>query len=98
MGNMLEIAFRDPFMPEFMASLSLPGVDGTLVNRFRKDDIRGRSHLKTGTLNFVTSIAGYMLNRKGKRMVVVIQHNGQKTGGGRGESIQNALLRWSFEQ
>jgi len=44
MGNLLETAFRDPFMPEFMASMSLSGVDGTLVNRFRKDDLRGRSH------------------------------------------------------
>ena len=98
MGNLLETAFRDPLMPEFLASMSLPGVDGTLVNRFRKDDIRGRSHLKTGTLNFVTSIAGYMLNRQGKRIVIVVQHNGKKTGAGRGEKIQDALLRWSFEQ
>ena len=98
MGNLLETAYRDPLMPEFMASLSLPGVDGTLVNRFRKEDIRGRSHFKTGTLDYVTSIAGYMLNRKGKRLVIVIQHNGKKTGGGRGAKIQDALLRWSFEQ
>lgn len=98
MGKLLETAFRDPLMPEFMASLALPGVDGTMVNRFRKDDMRGRGHFKTGTLDFVTSIAGYMLNRQGKRIVVVIQHNGKKTGAGRGEKIQNALLRWSFEQ
>jgi len=98
MGSLLETAYRDAYMPEFMASLSLPGVDGTLVNRFRKEDLRGRSHLKTGTLNFVTAISGYMLNRSGKRLVVVIQHNGKKTGGGRGAKIQNALLRWAFEQ
>ncbi len=98
MANLLEQAYRDAYMPEFLASLSLPGVDGTLVNRFRKDDIRGRSHLKTGTLDFVTSIAGYMLNRAGKRMVIVIQHNGKKAGAGRGAKIQDALLRWSFEQ
>ena len=98
MANILELAYRDAYMPEFLASLSLPGVDGTLVNRFRKDDLRGRSHLKTGTLDFATAIAGYMLNRKGKRMVIVIQHNGKKTGAGRGIKIQDALLRWSFEQ
>ncbi|RTZ64984.1 MAG: D-alanyl-D-alanine carboxypeptidase/D-alanyl-D-alanine-endopeptidase [Aquificaceae bacterium] len=98
MAQLLETAYRDPYMPEFMASLSLPGLDGTLVNRFRKGDLRGRSHLKTGTLNNVTAIAGYMLNRKGKRLVIVIQHNGKRSGGGRGVKIQNALLRWSFEQ
>ncbi|PID33742.1 MAG: D-alanyl-D-alanine carboxypeptidase/D-alanyl-D-alanine-endopeptidase [Thiotrichales bacterium] len=98
MGHLLETAFRDPFMPEFMASLSLPGVDGTLVNRFRKGELRGRSHLKTGTLDFVTAISGYMLNRKGKRLVIVVQHNGKRTGAGRGANIQDAILRWSFEQ
>lgn len=98
MGQLLETAFRDAYMPEFMASLSLPGVDGTLVNRFRRGDLRGRSHFKTGTLDFVTAISGYMLNRKGKRLVIVIQHNGKKTGAGRGAKIQDALLRWSFEQ
>lgn len=98
MAQLLETAYRDPYMPEFMASLSLPGLDGTLVQRFRKGDLRGRSHLKTGTLNNVTAISGYMLNRQGKRLVIVIQHNGSKVGGGRGAKIQNALLRWSFEQ
>lgn len=98
MGNLLVTAYRDAYMPEFMASLSLPGVDGTMVNRFRRDALQGRSHFKTGTLDFVTSIAGYMLNRKGKRLVIVVQHNGKKTGAGRGAKIQDALLRWSFEQ
>ena len=98
MATLLETVYRDPLMPEFMSSLALPGVDGTLINRFRKGDLRGRSHFKTGTLNFVSSIAGYMLNRKGKRLVIVIQHNGKRTGGGRAKKIQNALLRWSFEQ
>ncbi len=98
MATLLETAYRDALMPEFMSSLALPGIDGTMVNRFRKDDLRGRSHFKTGTLNFVSSIVGYMLNRKGKRLVIVIQHNGKRTGGGRAKKIQNALLRWSFEQ
>ena len=98
MASLLEIAYRDALMPEFLASLALSGIDGTLVNRFRKEDLRGRSHLKTGTLTGVSAIAGYMLNRKGKRLIIVIQHNGKKTGAGRSRKIQDALLRWSFEQ
>ncbi len=98
LATLLEVAFREAYMPEFMSSLALPGVDGTMVHRFRRGDLRGRSHFKTGTLDFVTAIAGYMLNRQGKRLIVVIQHNGKKTGAGRGAKIQDALLRWSFEQ
>ncbi|MCK5727231.1 MAG: D-alanyl-D-alanine carboxypeptidase/D-alanyl-D-alanine-endopeptidase [Thiotrichaceae bacterium] len=97
-ASLLIRAWRDKFMPEFLSSLSLSGLDGTLVNRFRNDDMRGRSHMKTGSLNNVRSIAGYMLNRKGRWMVVVMHHNGAKASSGRGAKIQNTLLQWVFEQ
>jgi D-alanyl-D-alanine carboxypeptidase/D-alanyl-D-alanine-endopeptidase (penicillin-binding protein 4) len=97
-AQLLERAWRDEFMPEFMSSLSLSGLDGTLVNRFRDDDMRGRYHMKTGTLRNSKAIAGYMLNRKGRWLVVVMHHNGPKIGAGRGSKLQNALLRWVFEQ
>ena len=97
-AQLLERAWRDEFMPEFMSSLSLSGLDGTLVNRFRNEDMSGRTHMKTGTLRNAKAIAGYMLNRKGRWLVVVMHHNGSKIGGGRGSRLQNALLRWAFEQ
>ena len=96
MAQLLEAAYRDAYMPEFMSSLSLPGLDGTLATRFRNEDMAGRSHLKTGTLNGVTAIAGYMLNRKGRRLIVVIQQNGARIS--KGVEIQNEILRWAFEQ
>ena len=97
LGQLLESAWRDPYMPEFMASMPLLGEDGTLAHRFKQDDMKGRSHLKTGTLKDVTAIAGYMLTRSGKRMVIVIQHNGAEASGS-GRLIQDAILRWVFEQ
>ena len=97
LGKLLETAWRDPYMPEFMASMPLLGEDGTLAHRFHRDDMKGRSHLKTGTLKDVTAIAGYMLTRSGKRMVIVIQHNGAEASGS-GRLIQDAILRWVFEQ
>ena len=96
MAQLLEAAYRDAYMPEFMSSLSVPGLDGTLATRFRNEDLAGRSHLKTGTLNQVSAIAGYMLNRRGRRLVVVIQQNGARAS--RGADIQNEILRWAFEQ
>jgi D-alanyl-D-alanine carboxypeptidase/D-alanyl-D-alanine-endopeptidase (penicillin-binding protein 4) len=93
LGELLETAWRDPYMPEFMASLPLLGEDGTLAKRFKGDDLRGRSHLKTGTLDDVSAIAGYMLTRSGKRLVIVMLQNGK---GGHG--VQDAVLKWVFEQ
>lgn len=97
LGQLLESAWRDPYMPEFMASMPLFGEDGTLAERFKNDDLRGRSHMKTGTLRDATAIAGYMLTRTGKRLVVVLQHNGAESGGS-GRRLQDAILRWAFEQ
>lgn len=97
LGQLLETAWRDPYMPEFMASMPLLGEDGTLASRFDKEDLRGRSHMKTGTLRDATAIAGYMLTRNGKRLVVVLQHNGNEAQGS-GRRLQDAILKWAFEQ
>ncbi|UJS25824.1 D-alanyl-D-alanine carboxypeptidase/D-alanyl-D-alanine endopeptidase [Thiothrix winogradskyi] len=97
LGELLEMAWRDPYMPEFMASLPLLGEDGTLASRFKDDDLRGRSHLKTGTLKDATAIAGYMLTRSGKRLVIVLLHNGREAQGS-GRRLQDDLLKWAFEQ
>ncbi|EIJ35796.1 D-alanyl-D-alanine carboxypeptidase/D-alanyl-D-alanine endopeptidase [Thiothrix nivea] len=97
LGELLEAAWRDPYMPEFMASMPLLGEDGTLAGRFKGDDLKGRSHMKTGTLNDATAIAGYMLTRSGKRLIVVLQHNGREAQGS-GRRLQDAILKWAFEQ
>ncbi|HHC74951.1 MAG TPA: D-alanyl-D-alanine carboxypeptidase/D-alanyl-D-alanine-endopeptidase, partial [Thiothrix sp.] len=98
LGHLLDRAFRDAYMPEFLASLAIGGIDGTMYRRAKKNGMRGRSHLKTGTLRDVTAIAGYMLSRQGRYFIVVMQQNGNKVSKGRGVAVQNALLRWLFEQ
>ena len=97
LGQLLEVAWRDPYMPEFMASMPLLGEDGTLAKRFKNDDLQGRSHMKTGTLNDATAIAGYMITRSGKRLVIVLQHNGREAQSS-GRRLQDAILKWAFEQ
>ncbi|HMT94126.1 D-alanyl-D-alanine carboxypeptidase/D-alanyl-D-alanine-endopeptidase [uncultured Thiothrix sp.] len=96
-GELLQAIWRDPYMPEMLNSLPLLGQDGTLARRFRRSDLAGRTRLKTGTLRDVSAIAGYMLTRSGKRMIIVMQQNGQRSAGF-GHSLQNLLLEWVFEQ
>jgi D-alanyl-D-alanine carboxypeptidase/D-alanyl-D-alanine-endopeptidase (penicillin-binding protein 4) len=38
-----------------------------------------------------------MLTRSGKRLVIALQHNGAESGGG-GRKLQDAILKWAFEQ
>jgi serine-type D-Ala-D-Ala carboxypeptidase/endopeptidase (penicillin-binding protein 4) len=97
MADLLRFAYESPFMPEFMSSLSLTGMDGTLARRFRRDPLSGMAHIKTGSLDDVTAIAGYLQARSGARYIVVSLQNYKGVHRGTGEEVQEALLRWLFE-
>jgi len=73
----LRKAWMDPSMPEFLSSLSIPGVDGTLKNKFGVTPLTSRSHLKTGFLKNVRAVAGYIHHDSGQILSVVIIVNGE---------------------
>ena len=98
MAAMLQFAWRQPYMPEYLASLSLSGLDGTLRRRFSNTDLVGKAHLKTGSMDHVTAIAGYLQSKSGRRFAVVALQNHNDIHRGPGEEVQEALLRWLYEQ
>ncbi len=98
LASLLTFAWKQPYMPEFLASMSLSGLDGTLVRRFRGTALVGKAHLKTGSLDHVTAIAGYLQSRSGRRFAVVALQNHADIHRGPGEEVQEALLRWLYER
>jgi D-alanyl-D-alanine carboxypeptidase/D-alanyl-D-alanine-endopeptidase (penicillin-binding protein 4) len=98
LGAMLRFAWHQPYMPEYLASLPLSGLDGTLSRRFRDKALAGKAHLKTGSMDDVTAIAGYLQSRSGRRFAVVALQNHKDIHRGPGEEVQEALLRWLYEQ
>lgn len=78
LAALLQRAWRQPTMPEFVASLPVAGIDGTMARRFADAPLRGRAHVKTGSLADVASIAGYVTTASGRRMVVVALINHPK--------------------
>ena len=98
MGSLLTFAWRQPYMPEYLASMSLTGLDGTLSRRFRRTELIGKAHMKTGSMDHVTAIAGYLQSRSGRRFAVVALHNYEDIHRGPGEEVQHALLRWLYEK
>jgi D-alanyl-D-alanine carboxypeptidase/D-alanyl-D-alanine-endopeptidase (penicillin-binding protein 4) len=97
LGRILLDAWKHPFMAELMASMPISAIDGTMKRRY-PGDMAGRLHLKTGRLDEVASVAGFMMNRDGRRHVVVIIHNDRDAHRGIGEDIQDVILRWVFDQ
>jgi D-alanyl-D-alanine carboxypeptidase/D-alanyl-D-alanine-endopeptidase (penicillin-binding protein 4) len=95
MGRMLLAAYQSPVMPELMSSLPLAAYDGTMRKRLTTQLVAGRAHIKTGSLNDVRAIAGYVLAASGKRYVVVCIINHPNAVGG--QAAHDALLQWIYE-
>ncbi|MGB5688268.1 MAG: D-alanyl-D-alanine carboxypeptidase/D-alanyl-D-alanine-endopeptidase [Woeseiaceae bacterium] len=98
MAALLRFAWKQPYMPEYLASMSLTGLDGTLSRRFKDSELVGKAHLKTGSLDHVTAIAGFVQARSGRRFTMVVMQNHEDIHRGPGEEVQEALLRWLYEQ
>lgn len=92
LGKVLLAAWQSPVMPEFVASLPLVAADGTMRRRLRDHAAAGQGHLKTGSLAGVASIAGYLLDRTGRRFAVVLIVNHPNAHGS--QAAQDALVRW----
>ncbi len=92
LGMLLLAAWRRPWMPEFIAALPVAGLDGTARRRLGDSPARGQAHIKTGTLNGVRAMAGYLLDRKGQRHAVVMMVNHPEAAAS--AAAQDALLEW----
>jgi len=73
---LLDMAHDDLLAPEFVSSLSVGGQDGTLRRRFREDEHAGRVRGKTGSVNGVYCLAGYILAGDGEKYAFAFLVNG----------------------
>jgi D-alanyl-D-alanine carboxypeptidase/D-alanyl-D-alanine-endopeptidase (penicillin-binding protein 4) len=98
LGQVLQAGWHSQYMPEFIASLPLAGTDGTLRNRFNAAGMRGRIRMKTGHLDDVSNLAGYVNAVSGNTYIVAIVVNHPGAEFGSGDEVQAAILRWVFGQ
>jgi D-alanyl-D-alanine carboxypeptidase/D-alanyl-D-alanine-endopeptidase (penicillin-binding protein 4) len=96
LARVLAAGYESPVMPEFLSSLPISAMDGTLERRFGGTPLAGRLHLKTGSLDGVRTLAGYLLDAKGRRVIVVSLHNDVHLHTANGEQAQDALLNWAY--
>ena len=96
LARLLQLAWRSAVMPELMASLPVTATDGTMKKRLKQNGVAGQAHIKTGSLEGVRAIAGYVLDRSGKRWVVVFLVN--HANAALAQPAQDALLQWIYER
>lgn len=88
LGRMLQGAWASSVMPEFMSSLPISGMDGTL----RRSKASANAHLKTGSLRDTNALGGYVLGNSGQRYVLVAMVN--HTNAGAARPVMDALVDW----
>ncbi|AHE97530.1 D-alanyl-D-alanine carboxypeptidase [Thioalkalivibrio paradoxus ARh 1] len=94
LAQVLQAGWDSPWRPEFVSSLAIAGLDGTLRRRFQDGPERGRMHLKTGHLNQVSAVAGFVRTRSNEDVLVVLLVNHENAHTGAGTGLQEAVLRW----
>jgi D-alanyl-D-alanine carboxypeptidase/D-alanyl-D-alanine-endopeptidase (penicillin-binding protein 4) len=96
MAKVLSAAFHSRYAPEFLASLPLAGVDGTLRSRMKATPA-GNVRLKTGHLDGVSGNAGFVTTAAGKTYVLVSLINHPRADFGGGEPVHAALVTWILD-
>nr|NDG59664.1 D-alanyl-D-alanine carboxypeptidase [Betaproteobacteria bacterium] len=79
-----------PIASMYQDSLPLAGIDGTMKARLNEPGLRGQLWLKTGTLNQVRALAGYIEARSGQRYSFTLMINHPKAGAAR-PAVDNLL-------
>jgi len=93
MAKILNAAYHSRFAPEYLASFPLAGMDGTLRTRM-KNSPAGSVRLKTGHLDSVSGVAGYVTTAAGRSYVLVSLVNHMRADFGAAEPVHAALVAW----
>jgi D-alanyl-D-alanine carboxypeptidase/D-alanyl-D-alanine-endopeptidase (penicillin-binding protein 4) len=79
-STLLAYAAKQPWGNTFRATLPIAGVDGTLANRFTQSPVKGKLLAKTGTLNGVHALSGYLTTATGRTVILAIYCNHREPG------------------
>ncbi len=95
LAALLQAAWRSAVMAELISSMPIVGLDGTMRRRLVGNSVAGQAHIKTGLLSDARAMGGYVLDRNGRRHVVVMIVN--HPAAHETQPAMDALLRWVHE-
>jgi D-alanyl-D-alanine carboxypeptidase/D-alanyl-D-alanine-endopeptidase (penicillin-binding protein 4) len=94
LAQLLAAADRSAAREEFASSLAVAATDGTVQKRFQNGTVAGQALLKTGTLDGVKALAGYVIDAESRRWIVVAIINHPRAQ--RGQEALDALVQWVY--
>ena len=101
LSELLTYAYAHPSFDAYVNSLGIAGVSGTISahsERLPESKAIGRAWIKTGTLNNVTSMAGYVKGLSGQDYVVVGLINSEQTlNAYTSRPVLDAMLDWTAQ-
>lgn len=95
LAALLRLAARRPVMHDFVASLPALGLEGTLKKRLADTPLSGRAWLKTGSLDGVRNLAGYVSAADGRRHILVFLIDHPRAA--MATAAQDAAIQWVYE-
>jgi D-alanyl-D-alanine carboxypeptidase/D-alanyl-D-alanine-endopeptidase (penicillin-binding protein 4) len=96
MARLLTDAVLSPDAESWVETLPRVGVEGTVRNRMRNSVIEGRAWLKTGTLDDVRALAGYVRSADGRWVVLVVMVNHPEAV--RARPAMDTLVKWVHDR
>ncbi len=94
LAQVLQAGYASRWAPEFLASLPVVGVDGSMRRRLNNSVAAANARIKTGSINHVSAVAGYVTDRQQQPWVTVVMINHPKLVGRDARDIQDAVIEW----
>lgn len=96
LARLLASADASPVREEFVSSLAVAAMDGTLQKRFQDGTVAGQALMKTGSLEGVRALAGYVIDAQGRRFIVAAIVNDPNAG--RAGPALDYLVQWVYQE
>jgi serine-type D-Ala-D-Ala carboxypeptidase/endopeptidase (penicillin-binding protein 4) len=94
MAKLLLAAYASNVRTDYVSSLAVAATDGTVRKRFENDAVAEQAFLKTGSLEGVRAIAGYVFAPNGRNFIVVCFVNHPNAA--RAQQPLDALVEWVY--
>jgi D-alanyl-D-alanine carboxypeptidase/D-alanyl-D-alanine-endopeptidase (penicillin-binding protein 4) len=91
--NLLQKIYSSATATDFINSLAVSGVDGTLKDRLKGTTTLGKIHAKTGSETAVTALSGYLETEKKQTLIFSIMINGFTGPGSKYKALEDKLCK-----